>query len=191
MELIECVEQNPLIHLVLYVNKQGDEDSTFREFKADIEALVPVVVVREVNLVEVLKEIVRYKGLYNDVLDEHLEDLITDEQRDHMFEILCISDFDRPSLSTVVIMPDAANSVLFYKRERNAAVRNYFTDFVMRERRHRDVGITMMFCCQNVKDIPTDIRGNADAWFLFAGYPPHDISLIRQYLPTRMDKDEL
>jgi hypothetical protein len=49
----------------------------------------------------------------------------------------------------------------------------------------------MMFCCQNVKDIPTDIRGNADAWFLFAGYPPHDISLIRQYLATRMDKDEL
>jgi hypothetical protein len=179
---------NPNIHCVVYVNKEGDIDATFREFKEEIESMAKLLIVREVDFVKVSQLILRYKQLYNDIKDDRLEDLIVDEQMEQLFEVLGIDTFDREHLSTVLLMPDGANSILFHRRERSkdAPVRNYFVDFLLKERRHRDVGYTILICVQNIKDLPTDIRSNTDTWFLFSGYPLHDLVLFSQYLPSKL-----
>ena len=193
VNLIEMLDHNPNIHSVLYVNKEADIDGTFREFKEEIESRVNLVVVREVDFVKVSQLILKYKQLYNDIKDQHLEDLITDEQMKQMFDILGIEDFDREYLTTVLLMPDCANSILFHKKERgkDSPVQNYFMDFLLKERRHRDVGYTIILCAQNVKDIPTDIRSNTDTWLLFYGFPAHDITVLRQYLVPILSKEDL
>ena len=192
MELIEMLDHNPSIHMVLYVNKAGDVDATFREFKPEIEARVKLVILREVDFVEVSQLVLKYKQLYNDIKDQNLEELITDEQLEEMFNILSIDDFNRESLSTVLLMPDCANSVLFSKRERSkdTPVRNYILDFLLKERRHRDVGYTVILCAQTIRDLPVDIRANTDTWFIFGGYNRHELTIIRQYLPTNLSMDQ-
>jgi hypothetical protein len=184
---------NPSIHMVLYVNKEADIDGTFREFRDEIESLVDVMIVREVDFVRISQLILKYKQLYNDIKDQHLEDDITDEQRTEIFEVLGIDDFERESLTTVLLMPDGANSILFHKKERSkdSPVQNYFMDFLLKERRHRDVGYTIILCAQSVKDIPTDIRSNTDTWFIFYGFPAHDITVLRHYLVPILSKEDL
>jgi hypothetical protein len=193
VELIEMLSANPNIHCVIYVNKEGDIDATFREFKDEIESMAKLIIVREIDFVKVSQLILKYKQLYNDIKDDNLEDLIVDEQMEQIYETLGIDSFDKDHLSTVLLMPDGANSILFHRRERSkdAPVRNYFMDFLLKERRHRDVGYTILVCVQNIKDIPTDIRSNTDTWFLFSGYPIHDISLVRQYLPSTLSNEDL
>jgi hypothetical protein len=193
VNLIELLEHNPNIHCVLYVNKEGDIDGTFNEFRDEIESRVSLLIIREVDFVKVSQKILKYKQLYNDIKDQHLEDRITDEQRDEIFEILGIDDFERDYLTTVLLMPDCANSVLFHKRERakDSPVQNYFMDFLLKERRHRDVGYTVILCAQSVKDIPTEIRSNTDTWFIFYGFPAHDITVLRHYLVPILSKEDL
>jgi hypothetical protein len=135
----------------------------------------------------------RYKCLYNDIIDQHLENQVEDDQIDELFDILCIDDFSRPSLQTILYCPDGANSSLFTagKATKPDTCRNYYTDYVIKQHRHSDVACSIFICVQKITDIPTTIRSAVDMYFVFANFNRHELSVIRQYVNTNMTLDEL
>jgi hypothetical protein len=132
------------------------------------------------NLLEVAEKLLKWKQLYHDIKDQGLKQGSVG-QRSELFSTLGISDFHRPSLTTLILMPDASNSVLFQKQKPKSSelAVNEFCDYLVREHRHRDIGCLFMFGCQKIIDLPTDIRANSDSIVILNGYPRREIAIIR------------
>jgi hypothetical protein len=191
-DILKVIAYDPSAHMILVVSKDGDDsDSTFKSFKEWFQ--IPVIKVREADLIETLQFTLKYKALYNDILEQGVQDQITDTQREQIEHALFIDDFNLPHLQTILFFPDAAHSVLFKsnKATRTEAVQNYFNDYIIRERRHADLGVSIFMCAQKITDLPTDIRSNADTITIFSGFNRHEISVICQYVRTTIDFESL
>jgi hypothetical protein len=62
-------------------------------------------------------------------------------------------------------MCNASNSLLLNKAraKKDEQFNNEMCDYLIRERRHRDLGLMFMFGVQKITDLPTDIRANSDS----------------------------
>jgi hypothetical protein len=109
-----------------------------------------IIQVADANLISVINKILKWKQLYNDIEDEGFEDEIIEAQHEELFDVLSVSDFLRPTLTTLVIMCDSSNYVLFNKAKakKNEQFNNELCDYLIREHRHRDLGLMFMFGVQ-------------------------------------------
>jgi hypothetical protein len=94
---------------------------------------------------------------------------IIEAQQEELFDVLSVSDFLRPALTTLIIMCDASNSVLFNKAKakKDEQFNNEMCDYLIREPGHRDLGLMFMFGVQKITDLPTDIMANSDSVTIF------------------------
>jgi len=98
-------------HMLIYITKSGRvHDPTFETMKSLIT--VPIVYVSEDEAVDKVKTILYYKTLYHQIKNNNFENDIEDEQLEEIKQALQIKDMSRPSLNTMILMEDAANSPL-------------------------------------------------------------------------------
>lgn len=103
-------------HLLIYMTKNGDEnDKSFQSLKHIMK--IPYVTFNESKAKEAVVELISAKNLYYLIKREHLEDKVIDEQKEDMFNVLHIKDFDIEFLHTLILFDDITNSKLFSSEE--------------------------------------------------------------------------
>ena len=89
-------------HLFIYVTKDGQEsDKTFLALKPLL--MIPYIIISEQEAVEFMKDLISAKNLYNLIKRENLQDKIDDQQKEDMFKMLAVSDFNREVLHTCLL----------------------------------------------------------------------------------------
>ena len=84
VEIIKISRVSPRTHLLTYINKdRGANAPTFESLKELIT--IPIVYVAEKDAEEYVKDILKWKMLYNYIKENNLEDKIEDKQMDTMF----------------------------------------------------------------------------------------------------------
>ena len=164
----------------MYVTKNGDEnDKSFQSLKHLIK--IPYVTVSEKDSVEFIKTIIAEKNLYYLILREHLEDKIIDEQRDDLFKILHISNFNKEFLHTLVLFDDISNSKLFSSEE------SFFSQQI---RRCRHTNITYFLLIQGWKGIKPHIKNEITTLFIFPCFNKQQLHFIYSQSASNLDFDE-
>ena len=179
----------------MYVTKNGDEnDKSFQSLKHLIK--IPYVTVSEKDSVEFIKTIIAEKNLYYLILREHLEDNIINEQRDDLFKILHISNFNKEFLHTLVLFDDISNSKLFSSEE------SFFSQQI---RRCRHTNITYFLLIQGWKEsffsqqirrcrhtnvIKPHIKNEITTFFIFPCFNKQQLRFIYSQSASNLDFDE-
>ena len=104
-------------HLIIYINKTGEpNDRTFSEIFKDLID-IPIIYCDYNTAVPTFDNIRRYKELYQEIKDRHLENRIHPEQRQELFEALKINHMKADWLHTIVYFEDAHKNPLIYGKK--------------------------------------------------------------------------
>jgi len=140
--------------------------------------------VSEEEAVDKVKTILYYKTLYHQIKNNNFENDIEDEQLEEIKIALQIKDMSRPSLNTMILMEDAANSPLL----RNPS--SFFSGLLTRLR-HSDVRAVVFILVQNWKTINTTIKSQTSAIFIFKGFSNQQLHYILGQLPNGDEFDDI
>ena len=167
-EIIKICNVHPETHLFIYVNQSGRcQDDTMEAMKSLIKC--DVVYVSENDFVDFIQEILRWKELYNTIKDQHLEDEIIDEQKQQLFDILHINDFDSRRLPTLILLEDCAKSKLLTNEKS-------FTNQLLTKCGH--IQCSFFLAVQYWKALNSNIKANVSTIFIFAGFSRQQLAYI-------------
>ena len=167
-EIIKISNVHPETHLLIYVNQTGRKgDDTMEAMKTLIKC--PVIYVSESEFIPTIQNIMRWKELYNTIKDEGIENEIVDEQRDELFEVLRINDFNRQWLHTLILLEDCAKSKLLTNEKS-------FTNQLLTKCGH--IQCSFFLAVQYWKALNSNIKANASTIFIFAGFSRQQLSFI-------------
>jgi hypothetical protein len=116
-------------------------------------------VVKYQDAFEVLKTIMEAKTAYEQILTNNLEDEISEEAKDEIFDTLELSDYINYIPNTAILMDDAINILKESKYKK-------LTNLIFQNRQPR---FTFFICCQDSFGIPPCIKRNVDSVWIFAG----------------------
>lgn len=167
-------------HLLVYVTKNGDEnDRSFQSLKHLLK--IPYVVVSEKDSITFMKELIAAKNLYYSVKREHLENRIIDEQKEALFEVLHINDFEKEYLHTIVLFDDISNNKLFSSEE------SFFSQQI---RRCRHTNISYFLLIQGWKGIKPHVKNEITTLFIFPCFNKQQLHFIYSQSASELDFDE-
>ena len=167
-------------HLFVYVTKDGNEsDQTFLALKPLL--MIPYVVVSEKDAVEFMKEIISAKNLYNLVKREKLCDQLNEQQKEDMFDVLKIKDFNKEVLHTIVLFDDISNNKLFSSEE------SYFSQQI---RRCRHTNISYFLLIQGWKGLKPHIKNEITTLFIFPCFNKQQLRYIYSQSASNLDFEE-
>jgi len=109
-----------------------------------------------------------------------LEDKITDECEEDIFNNLRIKDFNTPPLHTLIVYDDAME---VFKKPNSKQFR------WLLENRHTKS--TYILCLQDWKGISPELKANIDSVWLFGGYPRNRYTYIFNQISCPIARDEL
>jgi hypothetical protein len=91
-----------------------------------------------------------WKQLYNDIKNEGLEGEGVESQQEELLDVLSVTNFLRPALTTLIIMCDASNSALFNKAKakKDERFNNEMRDYLIREHGDGHSVLMLMFGVQ-------------------------------------------
>jgi hypothetical protein len=159
-EIIKISFVDPTAHLLLIINSTGSSnDVTFNVLKPCFR--MPVIFIKNDDAEEYVKNLLRYKDLYNKIKKDRLENLIEDEQIRELFEVLHINSLNSPFLNTIIYFEDCANNKLF----KNSS--SYFSHLIATCRHN---GLTFFFATQFWKGVPTELKSNATTIYIFRDF---------------------
>ena len=141
-------------HLFIYVSNNPN-DQTYIKFKSFFK--IPHVIIPYAQAEEYINEIFEYKRAYDEIKEKHLEDKITGECRDEIFNNLRINDFNLTSSPHTLIVYDDAMEV--FKKPNSKLYR------WLLENRHTKT--TYILCLQDWKGISPELKANIDSVWLF------------------------
>ena len=180
-EIIKISHIPNAAHLLIYVSKTGEQnDVTFESLRELIE--IPIAYVAQDDAEEYVDAILNYKQLYYTIRNEHLENQIVDEQRDEIFQILKIRNFDTPMLQTLILFDDIANNKLL------ANEKSYFNN-LMTTCRHNH--ISFFLNVQFWKSLSTIIKSNVSTVFVFGTYSKEQLRYITHQITMNKTFDEI
>ena len=180
-EIIKISHIPNAAHLLIYVSKTGEQkDVTFESLRELIE--IPIAYVAQENAEEYVNAILNYKQLYYTIRKEHLENQIIDEQRDEIFQILKVRNFDVPMLQTLILFDDIANNKLL------ANEKSYFNN-LMTTCRHNH--ISFFLNVQFWKSLSTTIKSNVSTVFVFGTYSKEQLRYITHQITMNRSFDEI
>ena len=140
----------PRTHLIIYINKTGEpNDRTYSEIFKDL-IKIPIICCSYNEAVSTFDNIRRYKELYQQIKDEHLENKIHRDQRKEIFKNLYIQDFDQDWLHTIVYFEDAHKNPLIYGKKD--------LYFISQLPLFRHDKVSYYFSLQVFTQFPTDIK---------------------------------
>ena len=167
-------------HLLIYITKNGDEnDRSFQSLKHLLK--MPYITVSEKKAKETVEELISAKNLYYLVKREHLEDKIADEQKEDMFDVLHIKDFDKEFLHTLILFDDISNSKLFSSEE---------SFFSQQLRRCRHTNISYFLLIQGWKGIKPHIKNEISTLFIFSCFNKQQLHFIYSQSASNLDFEE-
>jgi hypothetical protein len=173
-EIAKISNESENTHLLIYITKTGGQcDKTFEALKQLIE--IPIHYVAEQQAEGFVTKLLENKALYNEIKENHLERRVEDEQAHEILDALCIKDFSRPYLHTLILFEDSANSVLLKRPQ------GYFNRLVARCRHEQ---ISCFFCVQFWKSLPTELKSNVVSVFIFPNFSKQQLSYILQQVNT-------
>jgi hypothetical protein len=173
---ISCVD--PTSHILLIINKDGkSNDATFNVLKELFR--IPVEFISYDDAEDRIREILKYKDLYNRIKLEHLEDKIEDDQVFEICSVLQIPDLDQPFLNTIIYFDDCANNKLFKQPTQ------YFPQLIATCRHN---GLTFFFASQFWKGMPTELKSNALTIYIFRDFSKQQLDYIFLQTPLKQDK---
>jgi hypothetical protein len=177
-EIIKIACVDPTAHLLLIINKDGkSNDATFNVLQHLFK--IPVIFFSYDDAAEMMKEILKYKDLYNKIKLEHLEDRIEDEQVEDICGMLQIKDLSQPYLNTIIYFDDCANNRLFKNPTQ------YFPQLIATCRHN---GLTFFFASQFWKGMPTELKSNALTIYIFRDFSKQQLDYILLQTPLKYDK---
>lgn len=180
-EIIKISHVSPRTHLLIYINKEGGaNDPTFESLKELIT--IPIVYVAEKDAEEYVKDILKWKMLYNYIKENNLEDKIEDKQMNTMFRKLHIDNLEFTTLHTLIFFEDAANCKLFNKST------NYFNQLFTRL---AHVQCSVFIAVQFWKSLPTEIKSNAGTVFIFPNFSKEQVRYILRQVPLPEEFDRI
>ena len=179
-EIIKISKVDTTAHLLLYVSKYGTEsDKTFESMKHLIE--IPILYVKYEDVVQIFSKIQCYKRLYEQIKNKNLEEQIEEEQKEEMFEVLHIKNFDAPTLHTLILFDDVANNPLIQKK-------GFFAEMLGVCRHiHCSFFLTIQFW----KSITTEIKANVSTIYIFGLYSKQQLNVMLYQIPTHSSFDEI
>ena len=167
-------------HLLVYITKDGKEtDQTFLALKPLL--MIPYVIVSEKEAVEFTKDLISAKNLYNLIKRENLQDRIDDQQKEDMFQMLAINDFNKNILHTIVLFDDISNSKLFSSEE------SYFSQLI---RRCRHVNISFFLLIQGWKGLKPHVKNEISTLFIFPCFNKQQLHYIYSQSASNLAFDE-
>ena len=167
-------------HLFVYVTKEGKEtDRTFINLKQLL--LLPYVIVSEDEAVDYMKTLLAAKELYYTIRREHLEDKIEDEQKQDLFDMLHVDNFDKEYLHTVILFDDISNNRLFNSEE------SYFSQLI---RRCRHVNISVFLLIQGWKGLKPHVKNEISTLFIFSCFNKQQLHFIYSQSASNLDFEE-
>ncbi len=170
-------------HMLIYISKSGTpHDPTFESIKKLIT--IPIMYCSEDTAVDTVRNILQQKTLYHQIKINHFENDIEDSQIEEIKEALHIDNFDQPSLNTLIMFEDAANSPLLKSPS------SYFSNLLTRLR-HSDVRATVFILVQNWKTLNTTIKSQTNSIFIYKGFSKQQLHYILQQLPIGDEFDDL
>jgi hypothetical protein len=180
-EIIKISKMSHNTHMLIYSNKTGyPTDRTFEKMKAMIK--IPIEYVSHDNLGDYVENILKYKGLYNEIYEYQLEDKIIDNQKQDLFETLKINDFSRPFLHTMILLEDIAKAKII-KSEKS------YIQELMTQCAH--INCSFFLATQYWKSISTNIKSNVATILVFGGYSRQVFNYIFSQIPVEIDAKEL
>jgi len=179
-ELIKISYADPRAHLLIYITKNGKvTDPTFLALQKLLR--IPVLSVAEEKAEDTVKNILKWKQFYNQIISNNWYNEITDKQLQDTATILHLTSFSQPSLHTLIFFEDAANSPLFKSKE------NYFNTLLAKL---AHVQCSVFLAVQFWKSLPTEFKANASTVFLFPGFSKEQITYFLRQVPLDCGKDE-
>ena len=167
-------------HLFIYVTKDGQEsDKTFLALKPLL--MIPYIIISEQEAVEFMKDLISAKNLYNLIKRENLHDKIDDQQKEDMFKMLAVSDFNREVLHTIVLFDDISNSKLFSSEE------SYFSQLI---RRCRHINFSFLLLIQGWKGLKPHVKNEISTLFIFPCFNKQQLRYIYSQSASNLSFDE-
>jgi hypothetical protein len=156
------------VHLLVYINESGTcDDDTFKRFKELIT--VPIIFKSYKECDKYLEELIKYKNYYNQIKEKQLESKLPQNLYNELCEHLAISDLDRDSLHTLVLLEDATNST---------AIKNpksFVNDLLVR---CAHTQISFFVLIHYWKALTTNIKANLSSIRIFGGYSRQQLSYM-------------
>ena len=167
-------------HLLIYVTKNGDEnDLSFQSLKHLLK--IPYVTVSEKDSKPFIEELIAAKNLYYRIKREHVEDQIVPEQKEALFEVLHVNDFDKSTLHTLVLFDDISNNKLFSSEE------SFFSQQI---RRCRHTNMTYFLLIQGWKGIKPHVKNEITTLFIFPCFNRQQLHFIYSQSASNLSFDE-
>ena len=161
-------------HVVYVTNNPND--LTFEKMKGLIN--LPITMISYQESCEYISTLREYIQAYDEIKTKHLEDRITDECRNDILNYLCLKDFSKKDIYTLIIYDDAMNVF------KNPASKEFKMLF---EYRHfRTTYILMM---QSMKGVTTEIKAQIGGIWLFGGFNRQQFLYMYNQLSIPIDKE--
>ncbi len=167
-------------HLLIYITKNGEEnDRTWLALKSMIE--LPILLVSEKNAEKCVQELLAAKSLYYKIRTERLKDKVSQEQKDDLFDVLKVENFEKKFLHTILLFDVISNSKLFSSEE------SFFSQLL---RRCRHTNVTFFLLIQGWKGVKPHIKNEITTLYIFPGFNKQQIRYIYSQSASCYDFNE-
>ncbi len=167
-------------HLLVYITKDGEEnDRSWQTLKSLIE--IPVIIVSEKDAVACIDEIITAKSLYYKIRRERTKNEIDPVQKEELFDLLQVENFEKKFLHTLILFDDISNSKLFSSEE------SFFSQLL---RRCRHNNLTFYLLIQGWKGIKPHIKNEITTLYLFPGFNKQQLRYIYSQSASNLDFKE-
>ena len=166
-------------HLLIYVTKTGDEnDVSFLTLKELLK--IPYIVCSEKDAEACVNELIVAKNLYYTIRRERTKNLIDEEQKQELFEILHVENFEKEFLHTIILFDDISNSKLFSSEE------SFFSQQI---RRCRHTNISYFLLIQGWKGLKPHVKNEITTLYLFPGFNKQQMRYIYSQAASNLEFD--
>ena len=176
-DIISVVRSDPCVHLLVYINESGTcDDDTFDRFQQLIT--VPIIYVKYSQCEKYLKQLLSYKNVYNKIKSCNIPlTEIPKEVRNELFDHLCIEDFRKDYLHTLILTEDATNTKVLRKPD------SYINDLLTR---CAHTQFSFFILIHYWKALTTNIKANLSTIYIFRGYSRQQLTymLYQMNLPV-------
>jgi hypothetical protein len=174
-EFIKISKYDPNCHLLVYINKDGNQnDPTLQLFAEDIKC--PIAIRRREVADDFIKNLIDFKNMYNAYKDHKQE--YSEAELEEIKKNLYVEDFTRPYLHTLIFLEDCGNSPVFTSKT------SYIRQLLV-ECRH--IQCSFFITIQSWKMISADIKGYLGMVNIFRGFSMERLGFIYRQLSVNVD----
>ena len=180
-EIIKISHISPETHLLVVITKdESKDDPTITSLLPLLN--IPVVYVSEEEAEEYVKHLLSCKRMYNLVKSNHSEKNVKQEEKQELFQTLCVNNFHKQWLHTIFLFNDIAKSKLFKKAE------GYFNQLIPI---CRHIQCSFFLNVQFWKGVNPEIKANLTTAFIFGGFSKEQLHYILRQVPVSATFDRI